>query len=197
MKKLLLFLLLFVFSCVTAPPKPDLAVPEEAPVVWEYDYTQEDYAKMVRHLVLLGDIEERPVYLWRTHYVNAYGEHPDGSENRDIFYMFQLTKRTNDPGSGVEVHATKIIYIFDEARKERIVNERLNWIFYDDNIDGIPDRYVKSIWKVENKKLGIEYGDVTYMDDIIDPYYFIYLKKFWNAIVIMLIDQPFDYGTKK
>ena len=199
-KKLLLIILaFFTLSCAqtqidrTTDPTPPQPTWDEIASSRGYEYSEADYEKLIRHLILLGNEEERPVYIWHTHHRNEYGNLPDGSDDKSKYFMFQITKKMNDPEAGVELHAIKILYETNDVTRDKHTKERWNWVLYDDNIDGLPDRYVSSTWRVKNKKIDIEYRDVIRWENIRDDDLRSYLNGFWNSVVMMLMHSPMEH----
>jgi len=153
----------------------------------DFGYTQAQWSKMIKNLVLLGKAEEGPLFKRRTHYTSGYGS------SNYIWYMFSITKRVNDPWSGIEVTFSKILYRDGtpgkDGKSEKTVDWRRNVAFFDTDIDGFPDRVVRTLWYVnpDTGKLKIEYEDVREVQHF-DKEYIL-----WGHIINKLMEKEFNY----
>jgi hypothetical protein len=156
-----------------------------------FGYTQAQWEKLVRNLILLGKVEEGPLFRRVEHYTSGYGN------NNYIWYMFSISKRTNDPFSGVEVSFSKILYVDGPTDKDGKARKKVDWrrnvAFMDLDIDGFPDRFVRTLWYVnpDTGKLKIEYENVQE----IQPYTKEWLL--WGQLVRELIKKEFNYYSEE
>ena len=153
----------------------------------DFGYTQKQWSKMVRNLVLLGKVEEGPIFKRKTHYTSGYGP------NKYVWYMFNITKRVNDPWAGVVVSFARIQYKDGPPDENGEVNKITDWrrnvAFIDLDIDGFPDRVVRTLWYVseDTGKLKIEYENVREIDPNDREY------ELWGKVVNVLIKKEFNY----
>ena len=157
----------------------------------DFGYTQTQWSKMVKDLILLGKVEEGPIFKRKTHYTSGYGP------SKYIWYMFSITKRVNDPWAGVVVSFSKIVYKDGPPDKNgeinKITDRRRNVAFIDLDIDGFPDRVVRTLWYVneDTGKLKIEYENVQE----VQPYSKEYIL--WGQLVNKLMEKKFNYYMEK
>jgi hypothetical protein len=163
----------------------------ERSVEKDFGYTQAQWSKLVRNLVLLGKVEEGPIFERKTHYTSGYGP------NKYVWYMFNITKRVNDPWAGVVVSFARIQYKDGPPDKNGEVNKVTDWrrnvAFIDLDIDGFPDRVVRTLWYVneDTGKLKIEYENMREIHPSDREY------KLWGETVKVLIKKKFNYYQEK
>lgn len=152
----------------------------------EFGYTQAQWESLVRKLILLGKVEEGPLFRRVTHYTSGYGK------NNYIWYMFSISKRTNDPWSGVDVSFSKIYYK-DGPDGNKKVDWRRNVAFMDLDIDGFPDRCVRTLWYVntDTGKLKIDYEDVKEIQPGTKEWIL------WGQLIKELMEKEFNYYSKE
>ena len=204
MKKLIVSLALVLalaFGCATVPntakeqnySSQTETIVDRPSLEEKYGYTKAEYDKLIRHLALLGKIEERIVFAFRTHYQSGYD-----TTDKSKYWVFQITKRINDPSEGVQLHAFVMKYYPTNSEGKRRTEWRRNWIFFDDDIDGYPDRYITSFWSVgEDGKLKIDYNIIKSMNDLPESKweetYYNLRQNLWKSFIKQLMKKPFDY----
>ena len=153
----------------------------------DFGYTYTQWSKMIKNLVLLGKVEEGPIFKRKTHYTSGYGP------SKYIWYMFSITKRVNDPWAGVVVSFSKIIYKDGppgkDGKAEKVTDWRRNVAFIDLDIDGFPDRVVRTLWYLnpDTGKIKIEYENVQEVQ--VDSKEYI----LWGQLVNKLMKKKFNY----
>ena len=156
-----------------------------------FGYTQTQWDKMIRNLILTGKVEEGPIFKRRTHYTSGYGP------NKYVWYMFNITKRVNDPWAGIVLSFSRIQYkdspVGEDGKTHKVTDWRRNVAFIDLDIDGFPDRVVRTLWYLDEKtgKLKIEYENMREIHPGDREY------KLWGETVEVLIKKKFNYYQEK
>jgi hypothetical protein len=180
MKRLVIIAAVFSLLFVS----PALAKTERS-LEKDFDYTHAQWEKLITNLILLGKVEEGALFKRVTHYTSGYGK------NKYVWYMFSISKRTNDPWSGIEVSFSKILYK-DGPNGHKKVDWRRNVAFMDLDIDGFPDRYVRTLWYVnpDTGKLKIEYENVKEIKPETREYIL------WGQLIKELMKKEFRYYSE-
>lgn len=157
----------------------------------DFGYTQAQWSKLIRNLVLLGKVEEGPIYKRKSHYTSGYGK------DKYVWHMFSITKRVNDPWAGVVVSFARIQYKDGPPDKDGKVHKVTDWrrnvAIIDLDIDGFPDRFVKTIWFVDEEtgKLEIRYDNMREIQPDDEEY------TLWGELVNYLMEKEFDYYKER